>query len=622
MADVYSLEKGLDHLYPEYQLQYKDNIDGFNKTFNPSMIDVNKTMFKKSMEMIEHHKWMKECKFTLATYTDPKEDYELDIEKFDNIDQLIALIDDRCEMQDPEDNPVLKEPKKIVAFDLETTGLRNRHQRIGGKKESQVGIVGICVAYSETEGYYIPIKHNELDGIKNWTIQDAVKLINYFQQDNHLVIWHNAIYDLFVSISSGVTLNKSMNHDTYLLWKMTFEEEFSNLFQYGLKLLSERFLKRKMQTINDLLGVDAKAHIEFQRLPSVNAVTYAVSDATNTYALWKYLFSKKFRRNPYTKQPIATRLEMRSIYDSLSMLSTGIPINTSHAIPMLKTIYRRQILLQSKFDQLVGDGFTVITSDEKCGMYIGKTIMGAWEESGKDKDQGYKFLEEKFGMKMTVRNGAGGVKKETFSNADSVLEALLKSLPNMDFIKDEQKKSLTSIIKYIQAYRSLDHERSGYLGIIRSVTLDDRGYPFVHNSLNLNGTDCVIKDTPINIRVNKSNKPISTTMDKLDRYCDYDDLEGEYEFNEYIEIETIDGWVHITHFVTKHKDTIEISTKSRSIGVATRHRFMNENDRWIYANELKIGDFVKTIDGYEEVTKIINLKGQMTYDIVTNHKQL
>ena len=521
-------EYGKDHIHPLFWGEdFFDPIFRYNKA-NPFTTIPPSDLFGKEMMSIEKP-WMKNCNFILVHYNNIEDPYGVETHKVNSLDEIIELVNEEAKVIDKTIVPSLKNDTAIlVGLDLETSSLQNRNRIVGGDQLAENDIVGVCVAVSTTKGYYIPVNHTEEDGVLNFPIEEVRKFLANFQNGNYLNIWHNALYDITTMASNKIALNKTRNHCTFLLWKMTFEEEYheGGRFQYGLKPMSANKLGREMKEIGEIVRTSKKSEfVQFYKVSATSATIYGVSDAINTLALWHKLTDPKFNRNPYKEQPTAVMIETRAIYDSMFMMNTGIPIAINHAIPVLKTIIRRQVIIENKFKMIASEfkdlGFeATISSDEKVGILIGSVLTKGWDgdivsgewkmttgEGGQpeilrknnnpiidentvhDRDFAH-FAKEQFNMEVKkTRLKSATTDKIMYSTKDEVLEALKKKLAHLKFVDDNDKELILSLLSMIQTYRSLDHERAGYVGIIRASQSDDRGYPFANNSLNISGTD-------------------------------------------------------------------------------------------------------------------------------------
>jgi replicative DNA helicase len=96
--------------------------------------------------------------------------------------------------------------------------------------------------------------------------------------------------------------------------------------------------------------------------------------------------------------------------------------------------------------------------------------------------------------------------------------------------------------------------------------------------------------------------------DKLQMFPMVDTLMVETPYN---------GLQKITHLIQKPKsDVYEVVTSSgRKVHVADRHIFETHDNQGVFCNELKVGDYINTKSGMEQVTKCEYYTNDYVYDI-------
>jgi len=256
--------------FPEYENLIKiaqAKFDQTNENIPPSSMFTKKELIESKPEF----GWMSKVRMRIVVKTGTiLPDYVPvdDIIEVDSLDTLMDIIE-----KEAQTSPYAK--KKIVALDLETTGLSPNWRLYNSEYEIDVKIVGIPLATSSTEGYYIPIMHTEEDEVPNFPYEDAIEFLTKLVNKYH-IIYHNAQYDMNVLMNNGVIVDDTNFADTMLLNKiMNNWEYFEQWVRNGLKKLSEYVLKRKMLEIAEILGVQKNGIILFNRLPAVNAYIYA-----------------------------------------------------------------------------------------------------------------------------------------------------------------------------------------------------------------------------------------------------------------------------------------------------------------------------------------------------------
>lgn len=251
---------------------------------------------------------------------------------------------------------------KVISLDLETTGLDTRViYDNAGNIDPKVKIVSISLATSNTKGYYLPVMHNELDGVKNWD-EGVIKDFLGTLSEKFLLVFHNAQYDREVLAINGVHLRPfPFFIDTLIC---AFQDNV-NSKRYGLKHLSEILLNRKMIEISELfteMGVKTKTHINFDRLPASTGFIYAVSDATNTYGLMIHFATKD--NSIFKRQPIPLTIDHKLIDVLRNLYRNGFPVNLDYAILSCKDVLHRLTLIEHAAYAFVGRKFNISSPQE------------------------------------------------------------------------------------------------------------------------------------------------------------------------------------------------------------------------------------------------------------------
>ena len=216
----------------------------------------------------------------------------------------------------------------VLALDTENTGLDVRVRYVDQKLVTRTLLVGLCLASSGEQAYYLPVRHTEEDGIPNWNHQAMIELID----DLHgkcVILYSNAAYDREVLLLNGCRVQRPFPYffDDQIL---DFLTDVNNK-RHGLKPVSERKLNRKMVEIQELFtGMGSKksksTYITFDKLPAVNAYVYGASDALNTYKLFE-VFATEKKNNVLLNQPIPLELDHKMVDTSRCMCRPGMPIN-------------------------------------------------------------------------------------------------------------------------------------------------------------------------------------------------------------------------------------------------------------------------------------------------------
>lgn len=222
--------------------------------------------------------WFKNYKFTLVQ----------------TMDQLKTLVD-YCVA------------KKLCSLDLETTGLDNRvypDEYFNDGRKTRHGIrtinhiAGVCIAFDEINGYYIPVGHEPEDsGNLPWdpAWDEITRLVQGCR-----VIFHNAKFDceFLYPVTGKDFWGISEFEDTFLMAKV-----YSPLKQdpSGLKPLSNKHFSIDMIEIDELFTQERRDQLKkekrgynFAMMHPKEGLEYGCSDGIFTYRLYKLFTDRNF----------------------------------------------------------------------------------------------------------------------------------------------------------------------------------------------------------------------------------------------------------------------------------------------------------------------------------------
>ena len=440
----------------------------------------NKLFSKEELQKLPAHNWMQSCDFNLISP--------------DNTPDLDAFLEQlRNEAQSsPEFVRAKNEADgsmKLLALDLETTGLDKTIKIIGGHPTTPSLIVGVCIATSDTKGYYLPVMHNQKDGIHNYSFDEIIDFLRKLQEFR--IIYHNASYDREILETHNIDLNPEYTDTMLIAINLGIRDQ---LFTVGLKQMSEHFLHRKMLEINELSG--EKKYIPLQYYPASSVFVYGCSDAVNTYGLFKLL--TKGKDNPYIVNRFPMRLDMKTADYSRWMLRYGMPTDFQHLKGSLKTLIRRKIILESKFAAEISQTVP-IGSAEKVGIFLGELLLADFINfKSKDattltqdqiKEQAAKTLQKEFLMEVKNKKLASGQTKTTFATGAAVLEHLAKIKDkNLQWVQPNTAEIITKAVLYIDRYRNVSHDIGVFLAIYRYTYVDDLNIHRISIGIKFNGT--------------------------------------------------------------------------------------------------------------------------------------
>jgi DNA polymerase-1 len=164
-----------------------------------------------------------------------------------------------------------------MAFDTETTSLDPRSARL----------VGISIAVDATDGYYIPLGHQQdlMSGqsVQQLDLQETLqKLKPVLESAEIKKIGQNVKYDYRIMLNQGIRM-QGIYADTMLA---AYTLDSSG--RHNLDFLAQKYLNYHMLTYEEVTGKGA-AQITFDEVPIETAVRYAAEDAWATFCLWEVL---------------------------------------------------------------------------------------------------------------------------------------------------------------------------------------------------------------------------------------------------------------------------------------------------------------------------------------------
>jgi len=354
----------------------------------------------------------------------------------------------------PPDFPALRDHNfpgsKFLALDTETTGLDTRVLfDYEGNLVPKTELVSITLSPSDTVGYYLPVMNTEEDGILNFN-KEVIREFIQKVVDNFVLVMHNAQYDKEVLAINGITTRKfPFFIDTMLLHFLSDV----NVKTHGLKWVSEQMLGRKMVEISQLfteMGVKTKMHINFDKLPAVNSVTYACSDSMNTMGLFLQFAQMPNERNVFIQQPVPLAIDHKMIDVLRNMYRSGFPINLDYALDSCKDIIYRLQLLENQMYSLVGRKFDIQSPQQ-----ISKLLFDEFK---------IPVLEGMVRGKPTKKEPQG-----LYSTAADILEELFKKHPEI------------KLLEYIVNYRQLSHAITNVFSKLITNSYVDAFQPFTRS---------------------------------------------------------------------------------------------------------------------------------------------
>lgn len=232
---------------------------------------------------------------------------------------------------------------KQIAFDTETTST----------DAMRAELVGISLAISENEGYYIPVGHSKGIQLDLDLIVNALK--DPMQNPKIEKVAHNAKYDLIVLNQVGLEV-KPIIFDTMIAEWIT-NPDSRNL---GLKNLAWVRLSYEMTHIENLIGT-GKNQISMREVPIFQAASYATADAVITLRLVKLLEESLVETN---SKEIFDGIEMPLIPILADMEKTGIKLDPDFYHQFSLDLDERIKAIEDKIFKSVGEPFNLNSTQQ------------------------------------------------------------------------------------------------------------------------------------------------------------------------------------------------------------------------------------------------------------------
>jgi len=317
-------------------------------------------------------------------------EYEIGVHVVDDDQKLAAL------------EKTLKAAKKI-SFDTETTST----------DAMQADLVGISVAVSEGDAFYIPVGHAGSN--KQLEVQRVIDVLrNPFTDPEVEKVGHNLKYDCLMLRKEGLEVTP-LSFDT-MLAAWVLEPESRRL---GLKKMAEAELGVTMTEISELIGT-GKKQITMNRVAIIDAAPYACADAEIPLRLEK-LLTERLKKNDLYE--VFKKIEMPLVPVLIAMEYTGIAVDRQYFSDFSKELSGRIGEITSAIYQIVGHPIN-LNSTQQLSEALFQTLG------------------------LTPPDSSNKTKSGHYSTAASVLEAM----------KDQHE-----VISLILEYRETEHRQGSYL---------------------------------------------------------------------------------------------------------------------------------------------------------------
>ena len=249
----------------------------------------------------------------------------------------------------------LSHVKNVIAFDTETTGLNQISDKI----------VGISLAYDDSHGAYIPVRHiaksMDLFGADSLAANqlpiDMVykKLWPVFTNPKIIKIAHNLKYDLHILDNMGWDITKISPVDDTMLLSYALH---GTIHGHGLDELALKYLNHTNIKFSDLFDAKIKdSDRHFETLPFEIASKYSGEDSIVTMALYNLM-----------RPQLDANKKLRELYETCDlplclvlclMEKYGVSVNNDR-LNQLSGVFHNQLKkLESEIYELAGHEFNV-----------------------------------------------------------------------------------------------------------------------------------------------------------------------------------------------------------------------------------------------------------------------
>ena len=236
---------------------------------------------------------------------------------------------------------------KMIAFDTETTSTN----------AMQAGLVGISLAVSQDEGYYIPVGH--LSG-KQLTLKEVISALKAPLSDPGIAkIAHNAKFDMLILERVGLPVSP-VTFDT-MIAEWLINPDSRNL---GLKNMAWVKLGYEMTHIEALIGT-GRSQITMEAVPIAQAASYAVADAVVTLRLHGMLQKELEQVNALE---LFSTVEMPLVPILAQMEMNGVALDKDFLENFGKELETSLHDIEYKIYGLVGEPFNINSTQQLSDM--------------------------------------------------------------------------------------------------------------------------------------------------------------------------------------------------------------------------------------------------------------
>ena len=229
--------------------------------------------------------------------------------------------------------------QKAFAFDTETTHLSPRRAELAG----------LSFAWTDTEGYYVPLKG--LEGERCLPLEKVVAALRpVLESSKRLLVGQNVKYDLLVCRRAGLDLAEPF-FDTMVAAYLVNPGRR----EYNLDALALDYFGYKKIPLSDLLG-EKKSERTMAEVPVDQAAEYSVEDAVITWRLNGRLEKELADAG---LEDLARQVEMPLVPVLAAMEETGVAVDTTVLADIAADLEARLARLEKQIYKEAGREFLI-----------------------------------------------------------------------------------------------------------------------------------------------------------------------------------------------------------------------------------------------------------------------
>ncbi len=228
------------------------------------------------------------------------------------------------------------------------------------------GLVGLCLAVSETKGYYIPLAHTDDMGLpqKNFDFR-AVRdwFLSLWKDDRRMWVFHNAKFDLHVleRVFEFSAFPAKISDSLLAAWMISPGGQ-----SYSLDEQVKMRFHHEMIPIGSLIG-RGKNQISFARVPVKDAFPYGAEDAVYTLRLWNVL-AGELEKEEMTA--LYRSLEMPVLETLLEMERAGVSVDVNVLKSLSEEIRARLLQIEKNIYEEAGREFNIGSTQQLAEVFF------------------------------------------------------------------------------------------------------------------------------------------------------------------------------------------------------------------------------------------------------------